>query len=80
MIPAFGIGINLRENDVLVANVHHYHANTELWTTPEQDEYNASIPVEFKIDKTVGTIGLDLPYSRISMVSYLREKLIHCDP
>ena len=79
MIPAYGIGINLRQNDVLVANVHEYHCNDELWTTKEQDEYNASIPLEFKIDKTVGTIGLDLPYSRISFVSYLREKLIHCD-
>ena len=79
MIPAYGIGINLRQNDILVANVHEYHANTELWTTKEQDEYNASIPLEFKKDTRVGTIGLDLPFSRISFVSYLREKLIHCD-
>lgn len=79
MIPAYGIGINLRQNDILVANVHEYHANTELWTTKEQDEYNASIPLEFKKDTRVGTIGLDLPFSRISFVSYLREKLIDCD-
>jgi hypothetical protein len=79
MIPAYGIGINLRENDVLVANVHEYHCNSEIWTTPEQDTHNKSLPVEFKKDTTVGTIGLDLDYSRISFVSYLREKLIDCD-
>ncbi len=79
MIPAYGIGINLRQNDVLVANVHEYHCNSELWTTEEQDVYNILLPVEFKKDTTVGTIGLDLDYSRISFVSYLREKLIDCD-
>lgn len=78
-IPAFGIGIDLRKNDVLCAKVSEYHSNTQIWTTPEQDTYNASIPRQFKKDTTVGTLGLDQDYARISFVSYLREKLIHCD-
>ena len=78
-IPAFGIGIDLRKNDVLCGKVSEYHSNTQIWTTPEQDTYNASIPRAFKKDTTVGTLGLDQDYARISFVSYLREKLIHCD-
>jgi len=78
-IPAFGIGINVRKNDVLCGKVSEYHSNTQIWTTPEQDTYNASIPRAFKKDTTVGTLGLDQDYARISFVSYLREKLIHCD-
>ena len=78
-IPAFGIGIDVRKNDVLCGKVSEYHSNTQIWTTPEQDTYNASIPRAFKKDTTVGTLGLDQDYARISFVSYLREKLIHCD-
>jgi len=79
VLPAFGIGINIRQGDVLVANVHEYHANTPIWTTKEDDEYNDALPERFKIDKTVGTLGLDQKYSRISFVCYLREKLAECD-
>ncbi len=78
MIPAYGIGIDLREGDILVAKVSEHHCNSEIWTTPEQDEYNASLPRIFKIDNQVGTLGLDKDYSRISFVSYLRAKIINC--
>jgi len=78
MMPAYGIGINMREGDVLVANVHEYHCNSEIWTTPEDDVYNESLPERFKIDKEVGTLGLDKKYSRISFVCYLRENLAKC--
>jgi len=77
-IPAFGIGIDLRQDDILCAKVSEYHSNTEIWTTEEQKEYNASLPRAFKKDITVGTLGLDKDYARISFVSYLREKLIDC--
>jgi len=78
VLPAFGIGINIRQGDVLVANVHEYHANTPIWTTKEDDEYNDALPERFKIDKNVGTLGLDQKYSRISFVCYLRSKLTEC--
>ena len=79
MLPAFGIGINLRQGDVLVADVHEYHCNSPIWTTKSDDAYNETLPEKFKIDRTVGTIGLDQRYSRISFVCYLREKLAECD-
>ena len=78
MIPGYGIGIDLRMDDILVANVGLFHCNSELYTTKEQDEYNASLPKVFKGNSTVGTVGIYENYSRITMVSYLREKLIDC--
>jgi hypothetical protein len=79
MIPAYGLGIDLREGDVLCAKVSEYHANTEIWTTPEQETFNNEMSLRFKLDTQVGTLGLDKRYTRISFVSYLREKLINCD-
>ena len=79
MIPAYGIGIDIREGDVLCAKVSEYHCNQEIWTTPEQDKFNEQLPLRFKLDTKVGTLGLEQRYSRISFVSYLREKLIKCD-
>tara|TARA_R110000824_G_scaffold235476_1_gene424269 strand:+ start:1345 stop:2295 length:951 start_codon:yes stop_codon:yes gene_type:complete len=79
MIPAYGIGIDLREGDIMCVKVSEYHANTEIWTTPEQDKFNDELPLRFKLDTQVGTLGLEQRYSRISFVSYLREKLIRCD-
>ena len=69
----------MRHGDVLVADVHQYHCNSEIWTTPEQDKYNDSLPTVFKDNPEVGTIGLDKKYTRISFVCYLREKLVQCN-
>ena len=76
-ILAYGIGINLRQDDILVADVHQFHSNTEIWTTPEDDEYNDTLPEIFKLsDQQVQS--LNEKWSRITFVSYLREKLISC--
>jgi len=77
MLPAFGIGVNIRSGDILVANVHEYHSNSEIWTTDAQDLHNATLEKQFK-DTLVGTVGTGLDYSRISMVLYLREKMSEC--
>ena len=69
----------MREGDVLVADVHQYHCNSEIWTTPEDDAYNETLPERFKIDTEVGTLGLDKKYSRISFVCYLRDNLKYCE-
>lgn len=79
MMIKYGIGIDMRHGDVLVADVHQYHANSEIWTTPEQDKYNESLPIVFKDNPEVGTIGLDKKYTRISFVCYLREKIVQCN-
>ena len=69
----------MRHGDLLIADVHQYHANTELWTTPEQDEYNKNNCESFSsVNKEIGTLGSEKDYSRISFVCYLREKMINC--
>jgi len=78
MLPAFGIGIDLRQGDALCARVGEYHCNTAIYTNEKQDEYNNSLPEVFKKDTKVGVLGLDKSYSRISFVSYLREKIKEC--
>lgn len=79
MFPKYGIGINMRQGDLLIANVHNYHCNTELWTTKKQDEYNKfNTPSFKKVNKDIGVLGSDKDYTRMSFVCYLREKLIDC--
>lgn len=80
MIPRYGIGINLRHGDLLIADVHQYHCNTEIWTTEEQDEFNKINCKSFKnVNKEKGAIGAEYDFTRMSFVCYLREKLINCD-
>ena len=78
-IPKYGIGVNLREGDILVADVHQYHSNTEYFTTPEQDIYNSKLEPVYKLNREVGTLGIEYDWSRISFVCYLREKLVNCN-
>ena len=78
IIAKYGIGVNLREGDILVADVHQYHCNSEYFTTPEQDIYNSKLEKVYKLKKEVGTLGIEYDWSRISFVCYLREKLINC--
>ena len=77
MIPRYGLGINLREGDLLIADVHQYHCNSEIFTTKEDDIYNNNMINDFSKLNTE-LYGND-KYSRISFVCYLREKLIECD-
>ena len=79
LMPRYGLGINMRHGDLLIADVHQYHANTELFTTPEQDERNKSCNSFKHVNKEVGILGSEKDYSRLSFVCYLREKMIHCD-
>ena len=76
MIPKFGIGVNMREGDVLVADVHQFHCNSEYWTTKEQDKANK------KLDRVYGSkndiLGSEYDFNRVSFVCYLREKMINC--
>ena len=44
VFPQFGVGINLRNNDFVAMDVHQWHANTPMYETEEDKEYNKSIP------------------------------------
>tara|TARA_R110000803_G_scaffold623_1_gene2152 strand:+ start:8318 stop:9283 length:966 start_codon:yes stop_codon:yes gene_type:complete len=80
MIPRYGIGVNMRHGDLLIADVHQYHCNTEIWTTEEQDKFNVDNAPSFKnmTDTQKGILGGEQDFSRLSFVCYLREKMIKC--
>ena len=80
LLPRYGLGVNMRHGDLLIADVHEYHANSECWTTEEQDSYNAIHAHSFrKVNKAVGILGVEHDYTRMSFVCYLREKMIDCE-
>jgi hypothetical protein len=78
MMPRYGIGIDIRQGDVLVSDVHQWHCNTELWTTEEQDKNNLLLEPYFTNDKNKMISGSEYNFDRISFVCYLREKMIDC--
>uniref|UniRef100_A0A6C0F8B0 2OGFeDO JBP1/TET oxygenase domain-containing protein n=1 Tax=viral metagenome TaxID=1070528 RepID=A0A6C0F8B0_9ZZZZ len=78
VFPQFGVGINLRNNDFVAMDVHQWHANTEIYETDEDKQYNSTIVSDFSDNPEVGTAGLYKKYTRISFVCYLREKIATC--
>jgi hypothetical protein len=79
LFPQYGIGFDVRTGDFLGMDVHEWHCNTQMYETPEDKELNKQLPLIFK--KTAAIVhGTDVPYTRISFVCYLREKLDDCDP
>ena len=78
--PQYGVGVDLRQGDFIVMDVHQFHCNTPIYETEEDKKYNEGIPNLFKRDNpAIGTAGIGEKYARMSFVCYLREKLIECD-
>lgn len=80
LFPQYGIGFDLRSGDFIAMDVHEWHCNTALYETPEDKEFNKTLPVIYTNSDTTGTMGSKFPFTRISFVCYLREKLHDCDP
>lgn len=79
VLPKFRLAIDMRHGDLLIADVHQYHGNTELYETDEDKQYNDENPQKtFKDNLDVGVLGLNNRFSRLSFVCYLREDIIHC--
>ena len=79
LMPEFGIGFNVRTGDFLAMDVHQWHCNTELYETAEDKEKNKGLPRIHKDSLETGTLGAEKPFSRVSFVCYLREKLRDCN-
>jgi len=79
VMPQFGIGFNVRTGDFLAMDVHQWHCNTKMYETEEDAKFNRGLPRIHKEDVETGTMGTDKPYTRISFVCYLREKLRKCN-
>ena len=78
VFPQYGIGINIRNNDFCGMDVHQWHANTPIYETEEDKEFNKTLPKDYDDNPEVGTEGLYKNYTRLSFVCYLREKILKC--
>lgn len=79
VLPKFKVAIDMRHGDLLIADVHQYHGNTELYESEEDKKYNDENPQKtFNDNLEVGVLGLNNRFSRISFVCYLREDIINC--
>tara|TARA_Y100001980_G_C14555052_1_gene342810 strand:+ start:4150 stop:5133 length:984 start_codon:yes stop_codon:yes gene_type:complete len=79
VFPQFGVAIDLRNNDFAAMDVHQWHANTEIYETEEDIDYNKKIKSEFKDNPKIGTEGIYTKYTRLTFVCYLREKILFCN-
>ena len=80
LFPRFGVGFNVRTGDFLAMDVHEWHCNTELFESPEDKAFNKKLPKIHHDDEKTGTMGGEKPFTRISFVCYLREKIRGCKP
>jgi hypothetical protein len=80
LFPRFGVGFNVRTGDFLAMDVHEWHCNTELVENAEDKAFNKKLPKIHHDDAGTGTMGGEKPFTRISFVCYLREKIRGCKP
>jgi hypothetical protein len=78
IFPHYKIGFNVRTGDFLAMDVHEWHCNTEMTETSAQKAFNKKLPKVHYEDAATGTLGSEKPFTRISFVCYLREKLRGC--
>jgi hypothetical protein len=78
LFPRYKVGFDLRTGDFLAMDVHEWHCNTEMRETAEDKAFNSKLPSVYLNNTETGTQGIDKPYSRLSFVCYLREKLVKC--
>ena len=80
IFPQYKVGFNVRTGDFLAMDVHEFHCNTEMKEAPADKAYNKALPKIHQGKEDTGTHGGEKPFTRISFVCYLREKLRGCKP
>lgn len=66
--PQFGVAVDVRTGDFLAMDVHEWHCNTEMFLVNPQIQGNY----------TQREIDNKWYFNRLSVVCYLREKMIRC--
>lgn len=79
LFPQYRIGFNVRTGDFLAMDVHQWHCNTKLYETAEDKKANKDLPNIYRDKVETGTLGVEMPFSRVSFVCYLREGLRECN-
>ena len=80
IFPRYKIGFNVRTGDFLAMDVHEWHCNTEMVESEADKKVNKALPKIHNDSVETGTMGGEKPFTRISFVCYLREKLRGCKP
>lgn len=80
IFPRYKVGFNVRTGDFLAMDVHEWHCNTEMYESPADKKVNKALPKIHNDSIETGTMGGEKPFTRISFVCYLREKLRGCKP
>jgi hypothetical protein len=80
VFPRYGVGFNVRTGDFLAMDVHEWHCNTEMYESEADKKFNKALPKIHHDSIETGTMGGEKPFTRISFVCYLREKLRECKP
>jgi hypothetical protein len=78
IFPRYKIGFNVRTGDFLAMDVHEWHCNTEMYEDAADKKFNKALPMIHNNATDTGTMGVEKPFTRISFVCYLREKLRGC--
>lgn len=78
VFPRYGVGFNVRTGDFLAMDVHEWHCNTEMYESEADKKFNKALPKIHHDSIETGTMGGEKPFTRISFVCYLREKLRGC--
>jgi hypothetical protein len=78
IFPRYGAAFNLRTGDYLAMDVHEWHCNTEMYETKEDKAFNKTLDKIYHDDPSTGTLGGEKPFTRISFVCYLRDKIRNC--
>tara|TARA_B110000208_G_scaffold62949_1_gene81720 strand:- start:760 stop:1737 length:978 start_codon:yes stop_codon:yes gene_type:complete len=76
--PQYGVCINVRHGDFCATNVHEWHCNTQFIPDFNQSDIdNIKITKKLNKDKLL-QLKNKWYYNRLSMVFYLREKMVNC--
>lgn len=78
IFPRYRVGFNVRTGDFIAMDVHEWHCNTEMTESAADKAFNKALPKIHHASLETGTMGSDKPFTRISFVCYLREKLRGC--
>ena len=78
IFPRYKVGFNVRTGDFLAMDVHEWHCNTDMYESPADKKINKALPKIHHDSIETGTMGGEKPFTRISFVCYLREKLRGC--
>lgn len=78
IFPRYRVGFNVRTGDFIAMDVHEWHCNTEMTESAADKAFNKTLPKIHHASLDTGTMGSEKPFTRISFVCYLREKLRGC--